>query len=38
MEFDAILLPPRRAESIAKGWWIDRTITTSSTPASRPVP
>lgn len=26
MEFDAILLPPRRAESIAKGWWRDRTI------------
>ena len=26
MEFDAILLPPRRAESIAKGWWHDRTI------------
>jgi cyclohexanecarboxylate-CoA ligase len=26
MEFDAILLPPRRDESIAKGWWHDRTI------------
>jgi len=26
MDFDAILLPPRRAESIAKGWWFDRTI------------
>ena len=26
MEFDATLLPPRRAESIAKGWWHDRTI------------
>ena len=26
MEFDAILLPPRRAESIAQGWWHDRTI------------
>ena len=26
MEFDAILLPPRRARSIANGWWIDRTI------------
>jgi cyclohexanecarboxylate-CoA ligase len=26
MEFDATLLPPRRAESIAKGWWFDRTI------------
>lgn len=26
MEFDAILLPPRRAGSIAGGWWHDRTI------------
>ena len=26
MEFDAILLAPRRAESISKGWWFDRTI------------
>ena len=26
MEFDAVLLQPRRAESIAKGWWHDRTI------------
>lgn len=26
MEFDAVLLPARRAESIAKGWWFDRTI------------
>jgi len=26
MEFDAILLPPRRAESIARGWWHDRII------------
>ncbi|MDP4300856.1 cyclohexanecarboxylate-CoA ligase [Leptothrix discophora] len=26
MEFDAVLLPPRRAESLAKGWWHDRTI------------
>ena len=26
MEFDAVLLPPRRAESIAKGHWLDRTI------------
>jgi cyclohexanecarboxylate-CoA ligase len=26
MEFDAILLPPRRAASIAKGLWHDRTI------------
>ena len=26
MEFDAVLLPPRRAESIARGLWRDRTI------------
>jgi cyclohexanecarboxylate-CoA ligase len=26
MEFDAVLLPPRRAESIAQGHWHDRTI------------
>jgi cyclohexanecarboxylate-CoA ligase len=26
MEFDPVLLPPRRAESIARGWWHDRTI------------
>ena len=26
MHFDAILLPPRRAESIARGYWLDRTI------------
>ncbi|RDK05593.1 cyclohexanecarboxylate-CoA ligase [Cupriavidus lacunae] len=26
MEFDAVLLPPRRAESIAKDYWHDRTI------------
>ena len=26
MEFDAVLLAPRRAESIARGWWKDRTI------------
>jgi cyclohexanecarboxylate-CoA ligase len=26
MEFDAILLPRRRAESLARGWWHDRTI------------
>ena len=26
MEFDAVLLPPRRAESVAKGFWRDRTI------------
>jgi cyclohexanecarboxylate-CoA ligase len=26
MEFDAVLLAPRRAESIAKGYWHDRTI------------
>jgi cyclohexanecarboxylate-CoA ligase len=26
MRFDPVLLAPRRAESIAKGWWRDRTI------------
>ena len=26
MEFDAVLLPPRRAASIARGEWLDRTI------------
>jgi cyclohexanecarboxylate-CoA ligase len=26
MHFDAILLPPRSAESIARGYWLDRTI------------
>ena len=26
MEFDAILLAPRRAESKARGYWHDRTI------------
>jgi cyclohexanecarboxylate-CoA ligase len=26
MQFDPVLLAPRRAESIAKGWWHDRTI------------
>ena len=26
MEFDAILLPPRRAASVAQGLWRDRTI------------
>ncbi|TDN63440.1 cyclohexanecarboxylate-CoA ligase [Paraburkholderia sp. BL10I2N1] len=26
MEFDAVLIPPRRAMSIARGWWHDRTI------------
>ncbi len=26
MEFDAVLLAPRRAESIARGYWHDRTI------------
>ena len=26
MEFDAVLLPPRRADSIARGYWRDRTI------------
>jgi cyclohexanecarboxylate-CoA ligase len=26
MQFDAVLLPPRRADSIARGYWPDRTI------------
>jgi cyclohexanecarboxylate-CoA ligase len=26
MEFDAVLIAPRRAESIARGWWRERTI------------
>src|SRR4051812_40911429 len=26
MEFDTVLLPPRRASSIAQGLWQDRTI------------
>jgi cyclohexanecarboxylate-CoA ligase len=26
MEFDAVLLAPRRAESVARGLWLDRTI------------
>ena len=26
MEFDAVLLPPRRADSVARGYWRDRTI------------
>ena len=26
MEFDAVLLAPRRAESKARGYWHDRTI------------
>lgn len=26
MEFDAVLIPPRRAQSIARGWWRERTI------------
>ena len=26
MEFDAVLLPQRRAESVARGYWHDRTI------------
>ena len=26
MEFDAVLLPPRRARMIAQGFWHDRTI------------
>ncbi|MFZ4757985.1 MAG: AMP-binding protein, partial [Burkholderiaceae bacterium] len=26
MDFDAVLLPPRRAAAIAQGLWLDRTI------------
>ena len=26
MEFDAVLLPPRREQSLARGWWPERTI------------
>ncbi|MFN3739038.1 AMP-binding protein, partial [Hydrogenophaga sp.] len=26
MEFDAVLLPPRRAQRVAEGHWRDRTI------------
>ena len=26
MEFDAVLLPPRRARMVAQGLWHDRTI------------
>src|SRR2546428_12557270 len=26
MEFDAVLLPPRRARMVAQGFWRDRTI------------
>ncbi len=26
MDFDPVLLPPRRANSLAQGWWHDRTI------------
>ena len=26
MEFDAVLIPPRRADALAKGFWPDRTI------------
>jgi cyclohexanecarboxylate-CoA ligase len=26
MDFDAVLLPPRRAASVAQGFWFDRTI------------
>ncbi|GAB3361583.1 MULTISPECIES: cyclohexanecarboxylate-CoA ligase [Giesbergeria] len=26
MEFDAVLLPPRRAAMVAQGWWPERTI------------
>ncbi|MFL9961056.1 hypothetical protein PQR02_08005 [Paraburkholderia sediminicola] len=26
MEFDAVLIAPRRAASLANGWWRERTI------------
>jgi len=26
LEFDAVLLPPRRADSVARGHWRDRAI------------
>ena len=26
MQFDAVLIPPRRAHSVAQGFWHDRTI------------
>ncbi|NML31869.1 cyclohexanecarboxylate-CoA ligase [Paraburkholderia antibiotica] len=26
MKFDPVLIGPRRAESVANGWWLDRTI------------
>jgi len=26
MEFDAVLIAPRRQESVARGWWRDLTI------------
>jgi cyclohexanecarboxylate-CoA ligase len=26
MQFDAVLIPPRRAHSVAQGLWHDRTI------------
>jgi len=32
MQFDAVLLPPRRAESIARGSWHDRTTAKTWTP------
>ncbi len=31
MEFDPVLIAPRRAQSVAQGFWHDRTLTSSPT-------
>lgn len=38
MEFDAVLLAPRRAEAIARGWWRDRTINDELDACARECP
>ncbi|SHF22667.1 cyclohexanecarboxylate-CoA ligase [Lampropedia hyalina DSM 16112] len=38
MNFDAVLIPARREESIAKGWWHDRTINDELDAAARDFP
>jgi len=38
MKFDPILIGPRRAESIARGWWHDRTINDALDEALAAVP
>ncbi len=38
MEFDPVLLAPRRAESIARGWWHDRTINDELDACARAFP